>query len=322
MKNESLNLSKENSGRPTFAIIGAGAVGIYYGSRLVQHGYDVHFLLRSDYAAAKQQGFKIKSCLGNFDLSADQIHIYNQPLAMPKVDCVIVTLKTTANTQYEPLIAPLLHDQTAILTLQNGLGNEDQLARLFGEQRVLGGMAFTCINRIASGSVDHSAHGHIHIGEFNRGITSRVEELGKIFNASKIECRVLDDLKKGRWEKLIWNVPFNGTSAVLDQDTEVILSTPQGWDLIRGLMEEVLLAAKSDGVDLDPKLIQENLDRTTSMGPYKSSMQIDREMKRPMEIEAILGEPVRVAKRNGMSVPKMETLYQQAVMVEVGQSKK
>lgn len=305
----------QGQSRPTFAIVGTGAVGIYYGSRLAQHGYEVHFLLRSDYAVARAQGFKIKSCAGDFELPAEKIHVYQRPADMPKVDCVIVTLKTTANDQYEPLIAPLLHEKTAILTLQNGLGNEDQLARLFGEQRILGGMAFTCINRIAPASIDHSAHGYIHIGEFNRGITRRAKMLGEIFNASKVECKVLENLRQGRWEKLIWNVPFNGISAVLDQDTEAILSTPQGWDVIRQLMEEVYVAAKSDGITLDPKLIQENLDRTTSMGPYKSSMQIDREVGRPMEIEAILGEPVRVAKRNGVSVPKMEMLYQQAVMV-------
>lgn len=314
MINNDLTLSGTH-GRPTFAIIGSGAVGIYYGSRLAQHGYDVHFLLRSDYEVARLQGFKIKSCAGDFELAAQQIHIYEQASAMPQVDCVIVTLKTTANDQYEKLIAPLLYENTAILTLQNGLGNEDHLAQLFGAQRILGGMAFTCINRIAPASIDHSAHGYIHIGEFGRGITSRSARLGEIFNASKVECRVLENLKKGRWEKLVWNVPFNGTSAVLDQDTQAILSTQQGWDLIRGLMEEVLIAAKSDGVELDPKLIQENLDRTTCMGPYKSSMQIDRQCGRPMEIEAILGEPVRVAKKNGVRVAKMEMLYQLAVMV-------
>jgi hypothetical protein len=135
-------------------------------------------------------------------------------------------------------------------------------------------------------------------------VRRRATMLGEIFNASKVECRVLENLRQGRWEKLIWNVPFNGISAVLDQDTQAILSTPQGWELIRQLMEDVYVAAKSDGITLDPKLIQENLDRTTSMGPYKSSMQIDREVGRPMEIEAILGEPVRVAKRNGASVPR------------------
>ncbi len=302
------------SGRPTFAVVGTGAIGIYYGSRLVQHGYDVHFLLRSDFAAASKQGFLIKSHAGDFALTPEQLHLYDNPAAMPKVDCVIVTLKTTANDQYEKLIAPLLHEKTAILTMQNGLGNEDQLADLFGAQRVMGGMAFTCINRVAPASIDHSAHGYILIGEFAAGVTPRITALSEIFNRSQVECRVLESLRAGRWEKLLWNVPFNGLSAVLDQDTLSILQTQHGLALVEEIMNEVLIAAKSDGVTLTQQMIRDNIDRTTCMGRYKSSMQIDRQVGRQMEVEAILGAPVRVARRNGINVPKMEMLYQLAVM--------
>src|SRR5690242_11504887 len=134
--------------KESFAIIGAGAVGSYYGARLVQGGQDVHFLVRSDYDALRSRGMQVRSCAGDFHLPSEQLNVYRDPREMPKVDWVIVALKTTSNHLFEPLIRPLLKDSTAIVTIQNGLGNEEALAKLFGSQRILGGVAFTCINRV------------------------------------------------------------------------------------------------------------------------------------------------------------------------------
>ena len=136
---------------------------------LAQHGNPVHFLLRSDYETVRKNGLVVESCAGDFQLPSDQLYIYNDPHQMPKVDLVLVTLKTTANAQFEPLIRPLLKADTSILTIQNGLGNEDRLAELFGPQRILGGMAFVCINRAGPGVIRHTAHGIIRLGEFNGG---------------------------------------------------------------------------------------------------------------------------------------------------------
>src|SRR5881227_740469 len=106
--------------RPVIAIFGTGAVGAYYGGRLAQHGHDVHFLLRGDYSAVKKNGWTIRSCDGDFTLPPTSVHAYDDPAKMAKADLVIVTLKTTANDQFQPLIAPLIKDNTTILTLQNG----------------------------------------------------------------------------------------------------------------------------------------------------------------------------------------------------------
>src|SRR5258708_19217031 len=142
------------SDHPRIAIVGAGAIGSYYGARLVQGGHDVHFLLRSDYDAVMHSGMTIKSCAGDFSLPARNLNVYRDVREMPKVDWVVVTLKTTSNDQFEPLIRPLLKSNTLLLTLQNGLGNEERLAELFGSQRVLGGLAFTFINLIGPASSD------------------------------------------------------------------------------------------------------------------------------------------------------------------------
>jgi 2-dehydropantoate 2-reductase len=301
--------------RPRIAIIGAGAVGGYYGGRLVQGGHDVHFLLRSDFDAVRRHGLLIKSWVGDFELSPDGLNIYRDPRDMPNADWVIVTLKTTHNDQLESLISPILKPDSAILTLQNGMGNEERLASLFGAQRILGGMAFTCINRVAPGRIEHIAHGHIRLGHFNGGPGERASHIAALFNDCKVACDVLADLRYGRWEKLVWNVPFNGLSTVLDQTTDLLLATPEGEALVRRIMAEVIASARACGVPLGDELIDINVERTLNMGAYRTSMHIDRQLGRDLEVEAILGEPARAGAAAGAVNPCMQTLYAMARMV-------
>jgi 2-dehydropantoate 2-reductase len=322
------------SPRPRLAIVGAGAVGSYYGARLVQGGHDVHFLLRSDYDAVRQHGLSVRSCAGDFSLPPSQLQVYRDPSEMPQVDWVIVTLKTTHNDQFDRVIRPLLADGTAILTLQNGLGNEDLLASLFPAHPILGGMAFTCINRLAPGLIDHTAHGHIRLGEFTpkeepphpnplprgtggegTGAQPFASHISRIFNDCKIPCDVLADLRYGRWEKLVWNIPFNGLSTVLDHTTDQLLATPQGEALVRRIMAEVIASARACGAMLEERLIDLNVERTREMGAYKTSMHIDRQLGRELEVEAILGTPARQGAAAGCANPCMQILYNLAAML-------
>ena len=305
--------------RPIIAVVGAGAVGGYYGARLAQHGHAVHFLLRSDYDVVRRNGLTVHSRDGDFRLPASAVNVYDDPRKMPKADLVVVTLKTTSNDQYEPLVGPLAKEDTAVLTLQNGLGNEDRLAELFGAERVLGGMAFVCINRVGPGVISHTDHGIIRLGEFARpGRSERATRIAGMFNASSVSCEALDDLRFGRWQKLVWNVPFNGLGAALDLTTDRLIGTAQGLELVRGLMEEVRAGARADGVELPPELVDTNIDYTRTMGAYRSSMQVDRQQGRALEVEAILGEPLRRARRGNASTPILEALYRAACVVDAG----
>jgi 2-dehydropantoate 2-reductase len=298
-----------SSAKPVIAIIGTGAVGAYYGGRLAQHGNNVHFLLRGDYQAVRKNGWTVRSCDGDFVLSAKNVNAYNDPAKMPEADLVIVTLKTTANDQFESTITPLLKRDTTILTLQNGLGNEERLADLFGPERIIGGMAFVCINRIEPGVVHHIAEGMITLGEYRSAAGERVGRIEEMLLGSKIPCRVVDDLRYGRWEKLVWNIPFNGLSATLNQTTDLLLALPEGEALVRSVMQEVIAAARAVGVELPRSLIQAKIDQTRGMGAYKTSMHLDLLNGRPMEIEAIFGYPMRAAQAAGESVPRLEALY-------------
>jgi 2-dehydropantoate 2-reductase len=229
---------------------------------------------------------------------------------MPKVDLVVVTLKATANDQFPRLITPLLHDRTAILTLQNGLGNEETLAELFGAGRILGGLAFTCINRVGPGKIHHMDHGLIRLGEFcGPGRSDRAVAIARLFNDSQIHTQVLDDLRYGRWEKLVWNVPFNGLGALMDMTTDRLLASEEGVSLLQQLMSEVIATAKSVGVELPAGIIDVKIEQTRTMGAYQTSMQIDRKLGRPLETEAILGQPLREAQQRSISTPVLRIIY-------------
>ena len=303
---------------PRIAIVGAGAVGAYYGGRLAQHGHDVHFLLRSDYEAVTQNGWVIRSCHGDFSLPPGRTHVYRSPREMPKADLIIIALKATSNDQYEPLIRPLLKQDTLILTLQNGLGNEERLAELFGAGRVLGGLAFVCLNRIEAGVIHHMDHGFIRVGDFTEGRKDRAQRIVEMFNASLIRSDVLDSLRYGRWEKLVWNIPFNGLGAALDLTTDRLINNALGLEWVGGLMSEVIQTANALGLPLPMTLINLKIEQTRTMGAYASSMQVDRQMKRPLEVEAILGQPLLAARRVGVSTPRLSALYEMVRLVNMG----
>jgi 2-dehydropantoate 2-reductase len=301
---------------PKIAIVGSGAVGGYYGARLAQHGHDVHFLLRSDYDHVKQNGWTIRSCAGDFRVEPGQINVYNDPHQMPQADLVLVTLKTTSNDQFATLIHPLLKEDTAILTIQNGLGNEDRLAALFGAQRILGGMAFVCINRTSPGVIHHIDHGMIRLGEFKGGPSPRASGIANLFNSSQVRCEILDDLRLGRWSKLVWNIPFNGLGAALDLTTDLLLDNAAGVQLVTNVMHEVIATAEALGMRMPADMIDLQMRHTRTMGPYRSSMQIDRQEGRRLEVDSILGEPLRQAKSMGMNTPKLQMLYEMTCLVD------
>ena len=302
--------------RPTIAVVGAGAVGGYYGGRLAQHRHDVHFLMRSDHEAVRRNGLSVKSRDGDFRLAPGEIRVYDDPASMPRADLVVVALKTTANDQYEPLIGPLLKDDTAILTIQNGLGNEQQLARLFGAGRVLGGLAFVCVNRTGPGQIHHIDHGMIRLGECEGGPSPRADGIAALFRNSRIPCEVLPDVRFGRWAKLVWNIPFNGLGAVLDLTTDRLIDNEPGLRLVSQIMNEVMSAAEALGMKMPPDMLEQQIRHTRTMGPYRTSMQIDRQENRAMEIESILGEPLRQARQAGVPTPRLELLYELAKIID------
>lgn len=289
------------------AVVGSGAIGLYYGGRLAAAGENVSFLTRSDFEAISKRGLKVESVHGDFHLP--QVKAFLTPEEIGPVDLVIVAWKATANHHLAEVLPPLLHEGTQVLTLQNGLGNCECIADIAGADRVLGGLCFVCINRIEPGLVRHSAGGRVAIGEWRSGLPGRAEEIAARFKVAGIPGAAVENLEQAQWEKLVWNVPFNGLSvAEGGVTTDVLLSSAETEAEIRTLMFEVITAARALGLSLTDDLINFNVERTRPMGPYRTSSMIDFVEGREVEVGPIWKQPLRRAKEAGVSMPHLENL--------------
>jgi 2-dehydropantoate 2-reductase len=292
-------------------IIGSGAIGLYYGSMLQKSGQDVHFLMRRDYQAVSNDGLQVYSTKGDFHLA--EVNAWLTAEEIGPVDLVLVALKTFSNHNLVRLVTPLVGSDTAILTLQNGLGNEELLAKEFGAKRVLGGIAFICSNRGEPGTVHHLGEGKISLGEFSNGLTPRCQQLAEMFNQAGVRCEAVDDLRRIRWEKLLWNIPFNGLTALFKQDVTELIRKPSIKELAFQLMLEVAAAANAQPLKkkIDAEVFCSKLiSATEKMIGYRPSMMIDRLEGRPLELEAIYKIPLDQAHAAGIKMPCVEMLYQ------------
>ena len=307
------------------AIVGCGALGSFYGAKLARAGEDVHFLLRSDYDAVRRRGVFIESPEGDFNVRP---HCARTPEEIGQSDLILIGLKTTANDQFPKLLPPLVGSNTAILTLQNGLGNEAQLAKLFPVEQILGGLCFVCLNRIEPGVIRHLDHGRVILGEYNRWPEPRTHDIATLFRNAGIACKVTDHLAQAHWEKLVWNIPFNGLgvasaagydaiageNSIEDFNIGPCLTTDQlladsRWEkLVRELMLEVICSANALGCSLSENVAEKQIERTRTMGAYKASTLVDFERGQPLELESLFLEPLRQAKAAAVSVPRLEKL--------------
>jgi len=303
------------------AVIGSGALGLYYGALLQRAGNDVRFLLRRDYDAITRHGLNVTSPDGDFHL--DHVQGYRSSAEIGAVDLVLVGLKTFANDRLVELAAPLMTGEAAILTLQNGLGNEELLAAAFGAERVLGGVAFLCANRGAPGTVHHLGVGMVRLGECTGGLSARAQALAQLFTAAGVKCEAVADLAKARWEKLVWNIPFNGLCALLQRPTDALLAHPPTREQVAELMREVIVGANAQGLSsplaAEP-FIARMLALTAGMGAYQPSMLIDRLEGRPLELEAIYALPLQLAAAAGATMPRVALLHALLALDEPGQA--
>ena len=295
-------------------VVGAGAMGGFYGALLAQAGEDVRFLMRRDYDAVRRDGLRVLSPMGDFHLR--NVKCYRSVEQMGPVELVFVGLKTTANQYYQELIGPLMGSETLVLTAQNGLGNEDRLAELFGPERVAGGLAFLCCNRGAPGVIEHLDYSLIHIGNFRRDPDEKLQRFGQMLRDSGLECVVVDNLELSRWKKLTWNVPFNGLSAAFDKTVDYIVRDRKLRGLAQRLMKEVQTAAEAYELVIEDEFLDKMMYYSDRLKPYFTSMHLDRRNHRPMELESIIGEPLRRAQKKGLQLPEMRRLYEEPTKLD------
>lgn len=295
-----------------YTFLGVGGVGGYYGGLLAKAGLPVNFLARGDYAAIREHGLTVDSPRGGFHLP--KVSVFASPADLPPADIVVVAIKSTENRALVSLLPTALAPNGVVLTLQNGLGPDDDAAAIVGADRVLAGLCFLCSNRIGPGHIQHLDYGAVTLGEYRAdgspgGETERLIAIANDFSKAGIEIRVAKDLRAARWSKLAWNVPFNGLSVVLDTTTDRIMADASSRSLAAQLMDEVAAAAAWEGKPIPREFLDRLLADTAVMKPYQTSMKLDFDQGRPMEVEAIFGNPFRAAQAAGVATPRLEAMY-------------
>lgn len=290
------------------AVVGSGAVGLYYGSRLQKAGEDIRYLLRSEYDAVKRNGIRIRARDSHFRLN--DVKAYRNSEDIGKVDLVIVAVKAVSNRFLPELLRPIVAPETSILSLQNGLGNIEFLRKYFPGNLLFCGACYICLNKVEPGFVENFLLGSIVLSQEGEASSSKLKTIGEMLNRARLNCRNSPSIDQMRWEKLLWNVPFNGLSIAAGKITTDLILADEGLNrLARGLMEELLGASSALGLSIDPKLVERQFEITKSMGEYSPSSLLDFLAGRSVEVDAIWGEPLRQGLKAGQDMPKLETLY-------------
>jgi 2-dehydropantoate 2-reductase len=285
---------------------------------------DVHFLLRSDFEHVRQHGLVIESKDGDFVLP--QVQAYADVGDMPRCDVAVVALKATQNHLLPALLPPVLAEDGVVLLMQNGLGGEEEAARSAPGHPVVGGLCFLCSNKAGPGHIRHLDYGTVRFAEYAAGaapagVSDHVRGIAQDFADAGIQVDIRDDLVLARWQKLVWNVPMSGLSVVLDADTRALMTDPHTRALAEEIMHEVVAGARACGRHIHDSFVRKMIEMTVAMPPYRASMKIDYDEGKPMEVEAIYGNPLRAARGAGAAVPIIQTLYSQLKFLDAAVAK-
>lgn len=297
-------------------IVGAGAVGAFYGSALARAGAQVSVVCRSDFAEVSERGFDIASALLGDHVFRPHAVLRDVSEHRGSPDYLILTSKVVQGVDRAALIRPAVGPSTTLVLIQNGIDIESPIASAFAQNELLSALAFIGVGRTAPGRVHHQSLGWLMLGRYPSGVTTGAEHLARLFETAGVKCRLTDDVITARWQKAVWNAVFNPISVLGGGlDTQTILGG-DGEQLVRTAMQEVCDVAAATGHALPPSLIDQLLTATRGMGAYKTSMALDYENARPMETEAIVGNVVRAARQHRVAAPTLETLYALVKRVE------
>lgn len=289
-------------------IVGAGAIGGFYGSLLAKAGAQVSVVCRSDYEIVKQQGFRIDSVsLGKWQFQPQQV-LRHAGDYQDEADYLILCSKVTEQIDRVATISAAVRKNTVIVFIQNGVEIEAELQAAFPNNKLISGLAFICCNRLAPGEISHLAYGKLTLGDVPLGASDSTLQLQQLFLQAGIECIISQNIIASRWQKCVWNAPFNPLSVLSGGlPTLAILQSQVG--IIRRIMQDVCDIAAGCGYTLPDDIIETNIQNTLAMPPYKTSMLLDFERRQAMETEAILGNAVRAADRENIACPTLRTVY-------------
>ena len=291
------------------AVIGAGAVGGYFGGRLAANGNDVTFLVRGKTFDALRAGpLRVKSIDGDFEV---RVAATNEPAEID-ADVVLVGVKAWQVPEAAETIQKIAGRDSVVVPLQNGMEAPAQLAVVLGHGRVAGGLCRIVAETTGPGEIDHYwAEPSVDFGELEPLRNGeRLEQLRGAFTAAKVRCQIPRDIAAAMWEKFLFITPWGSLGAVTRLPVGPIRSTPElRARLVTGL-EEVAQIARAHGKNLDTKTMNETLAILDGLpAATTSSMQRDIMAGRPSELEAQTGCVVRFGKKTGVPTPVHDSIY-------------
>ena len=289
-------------------VMGAGAVGAYFGARLRASGEDVVLCARGEnLRAIREGGLDITSFRGNLRID---VTATDTPSEFAPYDLILFCVKAYDTDAAAQAISGCLNPGGAILTLQNGVENEAKLVAIFGRDAVMGGNARVGVEMVAPGKIVHISTGSIDFGELDGRQTDRVRTIAEMFQRAGILGQVSTDIMTARWDKLIWNGALNTVTTLTRRRVGEILDDPDGLKLLRTIMQEIVTVARAEGAKISDDRIDAYIAHSQkNLRELKTSTQQDLERGKALEYEALSGAVVRAARRHGISVPTVETIY-------------
>ena len=296
-----------------FAILGSGAVGGYFGAKLARSGQQVTFIARGAHLdAIREKGLEIRSAkLGDFTVRAPA---ERDTAKVGPVDVVIVAVKAYDNTAALPMITPMIGADTVVLTLQNGVDSVDQIAAIAGERHVLGGTTYVATALEAPGLiVQTGVHRSIIFGEVfgdRSRISPRVQAIAEVMAAADIQVTPVADARVPIWDKFVYLAAFSGFTGASRLAIGHLWQYPHVQEMFYATCREVAAIAKAEGVTISPNRFDTLREYMDNIPPTtRSSLLIDLEHGKRIEVEALQGAAVRRAQKHGIHVPLVSTLY-------------
>jgi len=301
------------------AIVGAGGVGGYFGGRLAQAGEDVVFITRGEHLRAiTRKGLRVDSINGDFRV--DPARATDDPATVGEVDYILVAVKSWQLRDAIETMRPLVGDKTSIVPLLNGVEAPDQLSRVFGADRVLGGLC-SVISMIAGpGHISHfGALPQIAFGELDHRPSERGELLRNAFSRTEgVQARIPENIHVAMWNKFLLIAPWGGLGALTRAPIGVTRSLPETRALLEHAMEEIYLLAQARMIAMERESIGQAMTFLDNM-PYEgtASMQRDIMAGRPSELDAQNGAVVRLGKEAGAATPVNGMIYASLLPLEM-----
>jgi 2-dehydropantoate 2-reductase len=297
-----------------FAVVGAGAVGGYYGAKLARSGQKVTFLARGAHLKAiRERGLMVKSPLGDFTV---RCVAQDDPEHIGPVDVVLLAVKTYDNPTVLPLLPPLLGPDTVVLSLQNGVDSVDEVAAVAGQERTLGGPTYIATALTQPGLIEQTGlHRRIVFGEAfgpRTTLSPRVKLIAAVMAAADIQAEPVADARVAMWEKFIYLAPFAAFTGAARLPIGPLRSDPLIYEQIVAAVREVESVARAEGIAVrDHESLMSYVAKYVETLPAttRSSLLIDLQAGKRIEVEALPGSVVRRGRAAGVPTPVMSALY-------------